>query len=100
MIIGKPVCYFCKEKGGLLHSVNAFGIYGEIGKRIYYHPDCLELVEMEPEKFGHKMVDKALHIHELMDENKKVNKVIIEKRKEKIEKLRQYNFERMIPDKN
>jgi len=100
LLIGKPKCYFCKAKGGLLHSVHAFGIYGEIGMRVYYHPECLELIELEPEKFGHNMVDKALHIHELMEENKRYNKSIVEKKKEKIAKLHRYCFERMIPDKD
>ena len=79
-IIGKIKCYFCKGKDGLIHSVCDYGMYRDIGSRIFYHPECLEMVEINPEKFGHKMMDKALHISELREQCiNRCNKNIIQK---------------------
>ena len=96
-IIGKPKCIFCDEKEGLLHSVHAYGAYGEVGKRHFYHDECLQMVELEPEKFGHIMTDKALFIHELKSHNMSYNDKIIETHKSKVEKLHVKNFERLMP---
>jgi hypothetical protein len=98
-IIGKIKCYFCENDTGLMYSINQFGLYGQAGKRIFYHPECLEMVELSPEKFGHKMMDKALHIHELEEKNKKINKTIPDIFKHKVDKLHRLNFERMMPKK-
>lgn len=98
-IIGKLRCYFCQNKSGLLHSVCEYGMYGEIGKRIFYHSECLELIERSPEKFGHKMMDKALHIIELRDICIRHNNSIIKNFNKKVEKLHSKSFERMIPSK-
>lgn len=96
--IGKIKCCFCEEKDGIIHSVCAYGIYGDIGKRIFYHPECLEMIEIEPEKFGHIMMDKAININDLRKMNiKKCNDSIIEIFKKKVEKLNSNHFERMIP---
>jgi hypothetical protein len=97
LIIGKPRCIFCGEKKGVLHSVHAYGSYGEIGKRHFYHDECLQIVELEPEKFEHIMADRALFIHELKTQNMSYNKTIIKDHKDKIEKLQIYNFERLMP---
>ena len=98
LVIGKIKCCFCGEKRGVFHSVHQYGIYGETGKRFFYHPECLELIETYPEVYGHKAVDMALHIHELKEKAIKIcNGAIIPEFKEKIEKLQQYNFERMMP---
>lgn len=98
--IGKHKCYFCEEKKGFFHSVHAYGIYGEMGKRIYYHPECLEMVEIEPETFGSIMMDKALHINELKQRNlKNHNSYIVKKHKEKVDKLHRMHFEKMMPKK-
>ena len=97
LIIGKPKCIFCAEKKGLLHSVHAYGSYGEVGKRHFYHDECLQMVELEPEKFGHIMTDRALFIHELKEQNMRYNNRIIPDHKEKVQKLNIKNFERMMP---
>ena len=69
IILGKIKCCFCGIKDGLIHSVCDHGIYGDIGKRIFYHPECLQMVELNPEKFGHIMIDKAINIGDLRKEN-------------------------------
>jgi len=98
--IGKLQCYFCGGKTGVFHSVHAYGIYGGMGKRVHYHPECLEMAETYPEYYGHQMVDKALHIHELRERNEKnTNNNITENIRNKVEKLQQYNYERMMPRK-
>lgn len=99
LIIGKIKCYFCGSKDGLLQSVCGYGIYEEdVGKRFFYHQECLEMVEIDPEKFGHNMVDRAININNLRDRCvEKCNRHIAEKFKEKIEKIHNFNFERMMP---
>ena len=94
----KPKCVFCDRKNGFFHSVHAYGIYGELGERLYYHPECLSMVEMDPEKFGHKMVDKALHLNELKERNdRNCNNQIVATHEKEVAKLQQQNFERMMP---
>lgn len=94
----KKKCYFCEQTKGFFHSVHDHGIYGEMGKRVYYHPECLEMIEMEPEKFGHIMMDKALKIAELKEECvRRHNSHIVEDYKKRTEKLQRQNFERMMP---
>mgnify|MGYP007011964212 CR=1 FL=1 len=61
LVLGKLKCYFCGGKGGLLESVHEYGIYGEIGRRHYYHPECLQAVQIDPEKYGHSWADRASH---------------------------------------
>lgn len=97
----KPKCIFCEAKKGLFHSVHAYGIYGQIGNRLYYHPECLDMVESNPERHGHRMVDKALHIVELKKQNiTNTNQYIVEKYEEKIEKIHRNSFERMMPKRS
>ncbi len=98
-MIGKIKCYFCNGKDGLIHSVCDHDIYSGIGRRIFYHPECLELVEINPEKFGHKMMDKALHIIELRKNCMCYNNGIIKSFNKKVEKLHTNHFERMMPSK-
>ena len=99
-ILGKIKCYFCRKKGGLIHSICDYGIYGEIGKRIFYHPECLEMVQLKPEKFGHGWADKAIHIEELRNENiENCNSSIVDDFNEKVETLHRIHFERMMPRK-
>lgn len=98
LILGKIKCYFCGKKGGLFYSVHEYGIYGDIGKRIFYHPECMEMVQLEPEKFVHTWMDKALQIEELRKENiKNHNSSIIDNFNKKVEKLHASHFERMMP---
>jgi len=100
IIIGKIKCYFCNGTCGLFHSVHDYGIYGDAGRRIFYHPECLELIEMEPEKYANIMMDKALHIAELREICIKTsNSKIISSFNERVEKLHQKHFERMMPKK-
>jgi len=99
IIFGKVKCYFCGEKSGVMQSVHEFGVYAsDIGKRIFYHQECLEMIEIEPEKHGHRMVDKALNIIELKKKCMKMyNSDIVSNYKKKIEALHRNNFERMMP---
>ena len=84
----------------MLHAVHDYGIYGDVGKRIFYHPECLELVEIEVEKHGHLLVDMAININDLKKQNiKGFNSDIFENHKKRMEKLHQQNFERMMPTK-
>lgn len=100
IILGKLKCHFCKGKSGVITSVHEYGMYGEVDRRIYFHNECLEAVEVEPEKFGHAMVDMAIHIHDLKEDNiSKTNKHLTKIFKEKVEKLQRKNFERMMPSK-
>jgi len=97
-IIGKLKCYFCGGKDGVIHSVCDHGIYGDVGGRIFYHPECLEMVEYKPEKFGHRMMDKALHIAELRKHNiENCNKELYEEFEKKVDALHRNHFERMMP---
>jgi len=100
VILGKIKCWFCDEKGGIIHSVHDYGIYGEVGKRVFYHPECLEMVEMDPEKFGHKWADKAIQINELQKSQRKdFNGQIVENYQKKVDQLHQNHFEKMMPRK-
>jgi len=101
VIFGKVKCCFCEEKSGIITSVCKYGIYGEIGKRIFYHDECLQLVEKNPEKFGHALVNFSLYIHELREQaTRKYNKDIKKNFKKKVELLQQKGFERMMPKKD
>ena len=99
MDLFKPKCVFCGQKKGFFHSVHKYGIYGsDLGKRYYYHPECFRLVENEPEKFGHIMLDMVLHLAELErackeKENSKIAKIF----KEKVEQCQENSFKRMLP---
>lgn len=97
LIIGRIKCCFCGEKKGFMHSVHNYGIYGGVRKRIFYHTECLELIEVNPEKYGHNMVDKALDIIELKRKCIKHNNIIKQDHQDKLDTLRTHNFERMIP---
>ncbi|MHA1701004.1 MAG: hypothetical protein ACTSWK_01925 [Promethearchaeota archaeon] len=98
LVIGKIKCYFCGEKDGVFQSVCKYGIYGDVGKRYFYHQECLEMIEVNPEKFGHIMADRAIQINDLKEAClKKFNSSIVEKFKEKIDRLHKNNFERMMP---
>ena len=99
LVIGKIKCFFCSGKAGFFHSVHAYGIYGDVGKRLFYHPECLEMIEQEPEKFGHILADKAIHINELKERNMDRNVNLRKALEEKVEKLHRFNFERMMPRK-
>jgi hypothetical protein len=95
---GKIKCYFCREKDGLLHSVCDYGVYGDVGSRIFYHPECLEMVQWKPEKFGHRMMDKAINIDDLQKQNiSNCNKKLVENFKKKVENLHRNHFEKMMP---
>lgn len=100
LILGKLKCCFCDKKDGILTSVCAYGSYSGISSRTFYHEECLELVEAEPEKFGHGMMDKAIDINDRKREcRKRFNDHVIPKFKEKVETLHAANFERMMPQK-
>jgi len=98
-VVGQLKCWFCGKKEGVLQSVHEYGIYEtDVGERIFYHQECLELVEVSPEKFGHKHADKAISINDLRKQNEDhFNNKIIEKFEKKVESLHQSNFERMMP---
>ena len=97
-VIGKLKCWFCNKKEGVLQSVHQYGEYGGVGGRIHYHQECLEMVEVSPEKFGHRLADKAIEINDLRNRNEKhFNNSIIENYEKKVASLHQSNFERMMP---
>jgi len=98
IILGKLKCWFCNNKKGILYSVQDYGIYGEVGGRVFYHPECLEMVEMDPEKFSHITADKAIQINELYKQNREsFNSHIIKKFQNRVQTLHKYHFERMMP---
>jgi hypothetical protein len=98
VVIGKIKCCFCGTKGGIIHSVNEYGIYGEIGKRMFYHPECLEIRQIYPTAFDHRSVDMAIKIVELIQENeRKDNSHIIQSYKDKAKTLERSHFEQLIP---
>ncbi len=100
-IFGKIECCFCGKKDGVIHSVCEYGIYGGVGKRRFYHPECMEMVEIDPEKFGHKLIDIAIHINDLRKQNiEKCNRSIVKRFNKKVEQLHQNNFERMMPKRS
>jgi len=99
LIIGKLKCYFCGKKTGFFHAVHQYGIYGELGKRIFYHPECLEMIEVDPERFGHILANRALHIGELKTQNLNINKELEANLNKKVEQLHLNHFERMMPKK-
>jgi len=98
-VVGKLKCCLCGKKDGLIRSVCAHGIYGEVGKRVYYHQECLEMIEAEPEKFGHKLIDKVLHINERIKRCERFNINNVDNFKKKVETLHRQSFERMMPTK-
>jgi hypothetical protein len=101
LIIGKIKCYFCRGKDGVIHSVCDYGLYGDWGRRIFYHPECLEMVEMNPEKFGNTMMDKAINIDDLRKQNiEECNKNLVKEFEKKVATLHRKHFERMMPRKN
>lgn len=96
----KEKCVFCDRNKGLFHSVKRYGMYGEVGGRIHFHPECLELTQMYPEAFGHRKVDQALEILDAIKDCKKnFNNKIISDYEAKLEKLRASHFENMMPTK-
>ncbi|MDX1806214.1 MAG: hypothetical protein R3267_04215 [Paenisporosarcina sp.] len=95
--VGKLKCYFCGEKDGVFESVCKYGIYGDVGGRIHYHMECLQLIEAAPEKYGNIMVDKAIFINESRQRCMQFNKELEPKFKKKINELFKHNFERMMP---
>ncbi|MFW9871575.1 MAG: hypothetical protein ACFFG0_00570 [Candidatus Thorarchaeota archaeon] len=100
LIIGRIKCYFCGEKEGLLHSVHDYdSIYDDpLKKRFFYHHECLEMIEIEPEKFGHIILDRVIHINDLREKCKKrYNNKIISNFKSKVETAKRNSFERMMP---
>ena len=80
-----------------MESVCDHGIYGNVGGRIFYHHECLQMVEMEPEKFGHIVADKAININDLRKDGMKFNEKLEGKFKRKVEQLQRNHFERMLP---
>jgi hypothetical protein len=99
LILGKIKCCFCGRKDGVIESVCDYGIYGDIGSRIFFHNECLGMIQMDPEKFGHIMIDQAINIEDLRKAGIECNIKIIKTFKEKVEKLQRCHFERMFPKK-
>lgn len=100
LILGKLKCFFCEKKEGVLYSVHQYGIYGDVGGRIFYHTECLEMVQLNPEKYGHNWADKAIQIDDLFEKNReKCNNNLAKDFQKKVDKLHQSHFERMMPRK-
>ena len=89
-------CYFCGKKEGFFHSVHSYGCYGDVGQRVFYHPECLNMVQEDPRKYGNNLIDKAIFINDQKDRNIKDNKEIIENYKKQIERLIGCHFKRML----
>jgi len=66
-LLGLEKCCICKELDGILNSTNAHGIYGEVGRKIYFHTHCLKTVTNDPEAHTHLQVDAALNIIRLIE---------------------------------
>ena len=96
-IFGKIKCCFCSQTDGIIESVCDHGLYGDVGGRIFYHHQCLEMVEMTPEKFGHIIADRAININDLRKECLKFNDDIPKLFQQRVEKLQRNHFERMLP---
>lgn len=76
-------CSFCKKRRNL-SFVLAYGIYGQCAFQKYaYHNKCLEKVMEDPEKYGHKLVDKALEIVDAIKKDNDLKGYTFEKLKEK-----------------
>lgn len=80
-----------------MESVCDHGIYGDVGGRIFYHAECLQMIEMSPEKHGHVLADRAININDLRKQGLKFNDNIEEKFKKQVAKLQRNHFERMLP---
>ncbi len=64
----KPKCLFCYTTSNLLREgeYHNIGVYS--GFMYYdYHEKCLLKILENPKEFGHKAVDKALHINYLIE---------------------------------
>jgi len=80
-------CCFCKDHKGFFHSVGKYGIYGDNDERYFYHPDCLEKVQGDPESNDMRLVDMAIHILDLKESNLKDRETYLEsitKRREEL----------------
>lgn len=63
------LCLLC-GRNGCDTFVPAYGIYGEDSGAEGCHSSCLSNVMAEPEKYGHKLVDRALHLADRIKEEK------------------------------
>lgn len=100
-IIGKIKCCFCNKSEGMLKAVPCYGIYSEESdKKVFFHHECLEVVQENPEKFGHAIVDMAVDIQDRIDSATETNRKIVKTFKHNIEKLQRAHFERMMPKKS
>jgi len=68
-----------------------------VGKRVFYHDECLVAVTECPERYGHRNVDMAIQIVERKASNIKINKSIISNHNNNIKELQHYHFETMLP---
>lgn len=97
-IFGKIKCCFCGKTQGVFHSVHGHGIYSsDIGKRNFFHMECLREIEEDPHRHLHTEVDMAIQINDRLDDNIKHNKKIKKEMEKKIEILKEKHFESMLP---
>jgi len=100
-ILGKIKCCFCEKIDGVISSVPKYGIYAnDVDGRIFFHDECLEVIQLDPEKYGHKVVDRAVDIQDRMQDARKINSDIIKRYLENVKKLQQGHLERMMPKKS
>lgn len=96
-VIGTIKCCFCGKIKGVLHSVHGHGIYSDIGKRTFFHMECLREIEEDPHRHLHSEVDMAIQINEQYESNIEHNKNIKKEMDKKIQKLKEKHFESMLP---
>ena len=85
-------CEFCQKKTTLF--VLDYNFYSHSRKNIYYHEDCVKDALHNYKEAGHKKVDIALHVCELLEDLKKKSEsdkdqedIRVKIIKERIEKL-------------
>jgi len=67
------------------------GIYGDT-EHYTYHQSCLEKVLSDPEKYGSPILDKAVHIVDLIEENRRYLKQKQEHIPKMIKKLKSFQL--------
>jgi hypothetical protein len=71
IMLFKRKCCFCKKKKPPVAVMIREGTYNLRRLAYHYHPACLLKVAANPEKYGHRMADKAIAIFDLKKEIKK-----------------------------
>lgn len=94
-IINKYVtkrCVFCKGRSGNLEFVPDTTIYGYLSdfSGSWYHMECLKDVLCEPEEHGHRKIEVALEISDIIKEIERTERLRWIKVKEACEDIKNY----------